>query len=122
MSWRRFFTRVRNDADLQQQIEFHLQENLARGMNEEEARRQASLKSGKQRRIRETLWEANRLGWMEDTWRDFRYAVRTLRRSPGFALTAIVVMALGIGANTSLFTLVRSVLLRPLPFTDPDKL
>src|ERR1700733_8812710 len=126
MSWRRFFTRVRNDADLQQQIEFHLQEqleeNLARGMNEEEARRQASPKRGKQRRIRETLWEANRLGWMEDTWRDFRYAVRTLRRSLGFALTAIVVMALGIGANTSLFTLVRSVLLRPLPFTDPDKL
>jgi putative ABC transport system permease protein len=126
MSWRRFFTRVQNDADLQQQIEFHLQEqleeNLACGMNAEEARRQAYLKLGNQRGIRETVWEANRLGWIEDTWRDFRYAVRTLWRSPGFAVTAVVVMALGIGANTALFTVVRSVLLRPLPFTDPNGL
>jgi predicted permease len=126
MSWRRFFSRVRNDADLQQQIEFHLQEqleeNLACGMNAEEARRQAYLKLGNQRSIRETVWEANRLRWIEDTWRDFRYAVRTLWRSPGFAVTAVVVMALGIGANTALFTVVRSVLLRPLPFADPDRL
>jgi predicted permease len=126
MTWRRFFRRVQNDADLQQQIEFHLQEqieeNLACGMNAEDARRQAYLRLGSQRGIRETVWEANRLGWIEDTWRDLRYAVRTLWRSPGFAVTAVVVMALGIGASTALFTVVGSVLLRPLPFTDPDRL
>src|ERR1700733_12487857 len=126
MSWRRFFSRIENDADLQQQIEFHVQEqieeNLACGMNAEEARRQAYLSLGNRRGMRETVWEANRLGWIEDTWRDVRYAVRTMWRSPGFAVTAVVVMALGIGANTALFTVVRSVLLSPLPFTDPDRL
>jgi predicted permease len=126
MNWRRFFMRVRNDADLQQQIEFHLQEqieeNLACGMSAEEARRQAYLRLGNQRRIRETVWGANRFTWMEATWRDFLFAIRTLWRSPGFAITAIVVMALGIGANTALFTVVRSVLLKPLPFSDPDRL
>ncbi|HKD78295.1 MAG TPA: ABC transporter permease, partial [Candidatus Angelobacter sp.] len=60
--------------------------------------------------------------WLESIWRDVRYGIRTLARSPGFSVTAILVMALGIGAATSLFTIVRSVLLRPLPFHDPDKL
>jgi predicted permease len=66
-----------------------------------------------------TSWNWN---WLESAWRDFRYGVRTLLRAPGFALTAILVMALGIGATTSLFTIVRSVLLKPLPFRDPDNL
>ena len=61
------------------------------------------------------------IGWKE-SGRDLRYGARTLLRTPGFSLTAILVMALGIGATTSLFTIVRSVLLKPLPFRDPDKL
>lgn len=126
MNWRRIFHRVHNDADLRQQIDFHLQEqieeNLACGMSAEEARRRAYLTFGNQRRIRETLWQASRLSWIEDTWNDLRYALRTLRRSPGFAVVAIIVMALGIGANTALFTVVRSVLLKPLPFTNPESL
>jgi predicted permease len=62
------------------------------------------------------------MGTFEDLLRDFRYVGRTLRRSPGFTLAVILVMALGIGANTALFTIVRSVLLKPLPFKEPDRL
>jgi putative ABC transport system permease protein len=126
MSLKRFFGRSEKDAELSSEIEAHLaheiDDNLARGMGEQEARRQAHLKLGSPRRIRETVWETNRLAWLEDTWRDLRYASRTLARTPGFSVVALLVMAMGIGANTALFTVVRSVLLKPLPFRDPDRL
>ena len=97
-------------------------DNIARGMSEEEARRQARLKLGSVRRVRETVWERNSLEWFETMLRDLRYAVRTLSRTPAFTVTAVLVMALGIGANVTLFTVVRSVLLKPLPFREPDRL
>ena len=80
------------------------------------------MKLGSVRRVRETVWERNSLGWFETMLRDLRYAVRTLSRTPGFTVTAVLVMALGIGANVALFTVVRSVLLKPLPFREPDRL
>lgn len=126
MILRRFFKRSQEDSELSLEIESHLaheiDDNLARGMIDKEARRQAYLKFGTPHRIRETVWEANRLAWFEDTWRDFRHAARTLARTPAFTIVALLVMALGIGANTALFTVVRSVLLKPLPFKDPDRL
>ncbi len=126
MGIKRFFTRKRRDEEMALEIEAHLaletDENLARGLSPEEARRRANMRFGNARAVRERAWEANRLAWLEDLWRDARYAARTLRRSPGFALTAVLVMALGIGANTALFTVVRSVLMKPLPFRDPDRL
>jgi putative ABC transport system permease protein len=106
------------DAYLAEEIE----ENMVRGMTEEEARRQARIRLGNQQRVREMLWQQNTWQSMEKLGRDLRYAMRTLARTPGFSLIAVVVMALCIGAATSLFTIVRSVLLRPLPFRDPDKL
>jgi predicted permease len=126
MSWRRFFKRADADADLTEELEAHLQhevdENLARGMSETEARRRARVKLGSVRRVRETVWERNSLEWLETVLHDLRYAVRTLGRSPGFSVTAVLVMALGIGANVALFTVVRSVLLKPLPFREPERL
>ncbi len=126
MNLRRFFSRSVADAELAQELEAHLQhevdENLARGMSEDEARRRARVKLGSVRRVRETVWERNSLGWFETMLRDFRYAVRTLLRTLGFTVTAVLVMALGIGANVALFTVVRSVLLKPLPFREPDRL
>jgi hypothetical protein len=126
MNLRRFFRRSAADANLTQELDAHLQhevdDNLARGMTKEEAQRQARLKLGSVRRVRETVWERNSLEWFEIILRDLRYAVRALTRTPGFTVTAILVMALGIGANVTLFTVVRSVLLKPLPYQDPDRL
>ena len=126
MSLRRFFTRRRRDADLAEEIEQYLAEeiddNLARGMSPEEARRQAMLKFGSLRRVREDLWQQSTFASIDNLWRDLKYATRTLTRSPGFTVMAVLVMALGIGANTALFTVVRSVLLKPLPYKDPERL
>jgi predicted permease len=126
MSWSRFFRRKSSDAELQDEIETFLAEetadNVARGMSPEEARRQARLKLGNAQKVRESLWRQNSPLALTSLVRDAKYAFRTLSRTPGFSIIAVSVMALCIGAATSLFTIVRSVLLRPLPFRDPDRL
>ncbi|SDF60306.1 ABC transporter permease [Terriglobus roseus] len=126
MSWFRFFRRKRSDAELQEEMASFLNEemadNVARGMSEEEARRQAYVKLGSREKVRESLWEQNSLQPLASVARDVKFASRTLRRTPGFSFLAVLVVALCIGAATSLFTIARSVLLRPLPFHDPDKL
>lgn len=120
MSWRRFFRRGRADAELIEEVESYMAEeiaeNVARGMTPVEARRRARIKLGNSQRVRDELWQQNTVTMIDNLWRDLRYAIRTLRRTPGFATIAILVMALGIGANVALFTVVRSVLLNPLPF------
>jgi len=122
----RYFQRRDQDAELAREIEAHIahetDENVARGMTAEEARRVARIKFGSARNVREDVWEWNTIGVLDDLWRDCRYALRTLRRTPGFALTVIAVMALGIGAVMGMFTIVRSVLLKPLPFPNADRL
>jgi predicted permease len=122
----RLLRRRRADAELQQEIDLYLAEemaeNLARGRSPEEARRQARIKLGNSQRIRERLWQQNSIALLDSIGRDLKYAARALARSPGFTIIAILVMALGIGANVALFTVVRGVLLRPLPFQDPDRL
>jgi predicted permease len=126
MSWSRFFRRKRSDAALQHEIEFFLTEeaadNEARGMSPGEALRQARVKLGNQQKVRESLWTQNSFMPLIHLSRDLKYAFRTLVRTPGFSIIAIAVMALCIGAATSLFTIVHSVLLRPLPFRDPNRL
>jgi predicted permease len=111
---------------LQAEMEFHLEhqiaENVAAGMNTEEARQAALRNFGNPTLLREQARESWSWNSIESLLRDVRIAARTLTRSPGFAITAVVVMALGIGANVALFTLVRSVLLRPLPFREPGQL
>jgi len=126
MSWYRFFRRERADAELIEEVESYIAEeiaeNVARGLTPAEARRQARIKLGNPQRVREELWQQNTVTMIDNLWRDLRYATRTLRRTPGFATIAILVMALGIGANVALFTVVRSVLLNPLPFPAPSQL
>src|SRR5580692_2702738 len=126
MSWHKFFRRNRSDRELQEEFRTFLDEetadNVARGMPSQEARRQARIKLGNPQRVREELWQQNTISVIDGLGRDLRYATRTLKRTPGFTLTAILVMALGIGANVALFTVVRNVLLNPLPFHDPEKL
>src|SRR5271157_4109836 len=133
MSWRRqlakfgaLFRRRKPVDDLAEEIRSHLameeQENLESGMTPEEAHYAALRRFGNvtlaQERSRE-MW-----GWnsVETLWQDLRYGLRTLYKNPGFTIVAIITLALGIGATTALFTVVRSVLLRPLPFKDPARL
>ena len=123
---RMLFGRRGAGAQLDEELRFHLEqqiaENVAAGMSADEARHAALRGFGNPTLVREqarSKWSWNGL---EQVWRDVRYGIRTLRRTPGFAAIAIIVMALGIGANVALFTVVRNVLLRPLPFKDPDRL
>jgi putative ABC transport system permease protein len=126
VSWRRFFRRSRADEELAHEIDLYLdeetKENVARGLPPEEARRQARLKLGNPESVHDSLWRQNTLTALDHVLHDLKYAVRTLSRSPGFASIAILVMALGIGANLALFTVVRSVLLNPLPYPQPSQL
>jgi putative ABC transport system permease protein len=113
---------MRLDDELQDHIQRQVEENRSRGMSAEEARFAALREFGNPTLIREQTRGTWSWNWLEVLLRDVRYGVRTLSRSRGFSLIAIVVMALCIGAATSLFTIVRSVLLRPLPFRDPAHL
>jgi putative ABC transport system permease protein len=126
MSWLRFFRRGRADAELRSELESYVEEetaeNVARGMTPEEARRRARVKLGSAQRVRETVWRQNTLLFFDSVGRDLGYALRTLRRNRGFALTAILILALGIGANTAIFSLMNAVLLRSLPVDDPSSL
>jgi predicted permease len=122
MLLRRRSETARLDNELQFHLDQQIQENMAKGLGPSEAREAALRAFGNPTLLRDQARSTWSWNWLEKFLRDLRYGARTLTRSPGFALTAILVMALGIGATTSLFTIVRSVLLKPLPFRDPDNL
>ncbi|MGE5837439.1 MAG: ABC transporter permease, partial [Acidobacteriota bacterium] len=108
--------------DLRDHIEHQTEENLARGMTPDEARRQARLALGNTALIEEdtrAVWVSR---WLEDLRRDLRYALRTFRRSPGFAATAVVSLAVGIAAATGMFSIVNAALLNPFPFADINRI
>src|SRR5688500_13490365 len=130
MAW---YHRLRNtarservSAELDRELEFHLAERveelMAGGMSEAEARRVARLRFGNPVRQREKARERDVLPWLESLAADVRYALRSLKANPGFALVAIVSLGLGIGANTAIFSLIDAVLLRSLPVREPEEL
>src|SRR5271165_5331185 len=120
------FHRNRAASRLDDELRFHLEhqivENVAAGMSPEEARHAALRAFGNPAALRDQARETWTWSSVESLLRDTRIGLRTLRRAPGFALSAIGIMALGIGANVALFTVVRSVLLKPLPYAHPERL
>src|SRR5919108_726572 len=120
------FRRKRNTQQLNDEVQFHLDqqiaENLASGMSPAEASHAARRTFGNSTMLKEETRDTWGWLWLEQIGRDLRYAMRTLSRTPTFTTMAVLGMALGIGANTTLFTVVRTVLLKPLPFKDPEQL
>jgi predicted permease len=118
--------RGRVDRELRRKLDFHIAERIdhfrAEGMSFDEARLAARKQFGSALRIREETHEMNNIGWLERFTHDFRVTLRMIRTSPGFALTAILTLALGIGSTTAVFSVVNAVLIRPLPYPAPDRL
>jgi predicted permease len=119
------FGKGRRDRELAEEIESHLQlhveDNLRAGMSPEEAWRQARLKFGGVEAMKESYRDRRGLPLLETLAQDLRYAIRRLRRSPGFTAVAALSLALGIGANTAIFSLMDSLLFRMLPVKDPER-
>jgi len=110
------------DRDIRNHIELETQDNIARGMPPEEARRAALRKFGNVMRVKEDTREVWSLVWLEQLLQDVTYGLRLLRRSPGFTAVVVLTLALGIGANTAIFSLIDAVMLRSLPVDNPREL
>jgi predicted permease len=126
MGWRRFLRRSAWDTERSRELESYVQlevdDNIARGMTADGARTAALRKLGNPNVIREEIYRFNTVTALDTLGRDLRYAGRVLRRHPGFALAALLTLAIGIGANTAIFSVIDRVLIEPLPYPDAGQL
>jgi putative ABC transport system permease protein len=120
------FRQRRLNKELRDELETHLasieDEELARGATPEDAKRRARLRFGNPSIYGESTRDADVIRWLDDSWRDLKIACRQLRRSPTFAVSAVLLLGLGIGMNAAIFTVISSVILRPLPLPESDRL
>lgn len=123
---RNIFRKKRVERDLDEEVRFYLetltQERMARGMTEADARRSARLELGSVDSLKEAVRDVRTGVLMERIWQDLRYAIRALRNKPGFTATAVLVLALGIGVNSAVFSLVNALLLKPVAVANPEQL
>jgi len=121
-----WFSRTRRERDWADEFEshfrMHIDDNLRAGMSPEEARREALVKFGGVESAKESMRDRATFVWIETAWQDIRYAWRSLRRSVGFAATAILSLALGLGASLAVFTVADNLLVRPLPYSNSSQL
>jgi hypothetical protein len=126
MNWRRFFERGKADAEQREELDFYLEvtteEYIERGMDTAAAREAAQRKLGNTTLIREEVYRMNTLTFAEGVLGDIRHALRMIRLNPAFSAAAILTLALGIGANTAMFSVFDAVLIRPLPYPRSDAL
>ncbi len=127
MFWRNFFTRKRPaEMALDAELRFHLdrltEEKIAAGATPEQARREASLEFGGREQVKEEMRDIYRIATLENTFANLKAGLRLIRKSPSFSVAVILTLALGIGANSAVFSAINAILLRPLPFPNSSEL
>jgi hypothetical protein len=124
--FRSLFRRFRAETEMQSELDIHLaqltKEYMAAGMDEPAARRAARIEFGPLEGIKEECRDMRRIHWIQELSQDLAYAARLLAKNPAFTLTAVLSLALGIGANTAVFSVIDALMLRKLPVRNPQQL